>query len=71
MKVIETGRNALLQCQAVGSPGVTIYWVKDTLRLLRAAARVVSVSAFKYPAAPALASNSAPHSHDMPPLSRQ
>ena len=33
MKVIETGRKALLQCQAVGSPAVSVYWVKDTLRL--------------------------------------
>lgn len=33
MKVIETGRNALLQCQAVGDPTVNIYWVKDTMRL--------------------------------------
>ena len=33
MKVIETGRNALLQCQARGDPTVNIYWVKDTMRL--------------------------------------
>ena len=33
MKVVETGRNAILVCEATGDPKVNIYWVKDSLRL--------------------------------------
>ena len=33
MKVVETGRNAILVCEAVGEPPPNVYWVKDTLRL--------------------------------------
>ena len=33
MKVVETGRNAILVCEAVGDPPPNVYWVKDTLRL--------------------------------------
>ena len=33
MKVVETGRNAILFCEAAGDPPPSVYWVKDTLRL--------------------------------------
>ena len=33
MKVVETGRNAILVCEAAGDPPPSVYWVKDTLRL--------------------------------------
>ena len=33
MKVVEKGRNAILECEAAGEPQVNIYWVKDTMRL--------------------------------------
>jgi hypothetical protein len=33
MKVVETGRNAILVCEATGDPQPNIYWVKDTIRL--------------------------------------
>ena len=33
MKVVETGRNAILVCEAGGDPPPIVYWVKDTLRL--------------------------------------